>query len=140
GSIWSNATSLFLGDGDQGNRLLVSNGGVVQSSFGFIGLSFASSNNLALLTGAGSLWTNSQTMNVGFSGSRNQLIASNGATLSVGGAGVLGNNTGANSNSATVIGPGTRWLLGSDFYVGSNGGFNLLLVSDGGQVADTTPV
>jgi T5SS/PEP-CTERM-associated repeat protein len=187
GSLWSNAFELVLGFGSAGNRLVISNGGLVRNSVGYVGSDANASNNLAIVTDPGSVWTNSAALNVGFSGasggqlrisnggrvvnsdgfigfnatsrtntvlvtgsgstwsnqaglfvgnsgSGNVLIASNGAVVTVGGNGVLGLNSGAISNAATVTGPGTSWLITSDFYVGSNGALNVLVVSNGASV------
>jgi len=47
-----------------GNQLLVvSNGGLVRNSIGYVGRDFFSTNNLVLVTGAGSFWNNQSDLN-----------------------------------------------------------------------------
>jgi len=81
GSAWSNANDLYVGLSGAGNRLVVGNGGVVRNSRGYVGGNTFSSNNLALVTGAGSLWTNRQQLHIGLNGTGNQLVVSNGGTV-----------------------------------------------------------
>jgi len=50
--------SLFVGSNGASSRLVVSNGAVLEDFSGTLGLSSAGTNNFALLTGLGSLWTN----------------------------------------------------------------------------------
>ena len=61
GSLWTNRSELYVGGSGSGNSLVISNGGTVAVSSGYIG---SSPNNSALVTGAGSLWTNSSTLTV----------------------------------------------------------------------------
>src|SRR6185436_3965923 len=79
GSSWvSSPGQMYVGFGGRGNRLLVSNGGLVANSFGTIGNAIAdSSNNLAIVTGAGSVWSNAFDLRVGNGGAASQLIVSN---------------------------------------------------------------
>ena len=56
GSLWTNASGLVVGDIGLGNRLVISNGGVVQSLIGYVGLNTPSRNNNVLITDPGSLW------------------------------------------------------------------------------------
>src|SRR5262249_32634891 len=91
---------------------------------------------LAVVTGLGSSWSSSSDLRIGDAGPGNQLVISNGAVATVGGDVVLGANDGANSNSATVTGPGTSWLMASNLYVGSNGALNRLTISNGALVKD----
>jgi len=129
GSVWSNASILNVGSEGIGNRLIVSDGGAVYDSTGTIGL--LAGDNTALITDAGSRWTHSLDLFVGNASSRNLLIVSNGATVSVGSTGQIGYNSGANSNSAVVTGMGTRWLLSSNLYIGSNGAVSGLIITNG---------
>jgi fibronectin-binding autotransporter adhesin len=61
GSLWTNRGELYVGGSGSGNSLVISNGGTVAFSSGYIG---STPNNSALVTGAGSLWTNSSTLTV----------------------------------------------------------------------------
>jgi T5SS/PEP-CTERM-associated repeat protein len=73
---------------------------------------------------------------VGTNGAFTLLILTNNALLTNSECGLIGRNTGANSNLVQVTGNNTRWLMTSNLYVGSNGAFNNLLISNGGRVED----
>jgi len=79
GSVWSNLTGLYVGNNGAGNQLVISNGGAVYSSSGFIGYTSASNN--VSVTGAGSVWRNSGSLCVGYNASSvsNKLTVSGGA-------------------------------------------------------------
>ena len=137
-SVWTNRSDLYVGDFDGSfNLLLVSSGGQVVNSNGFLGFTAASVNNTALVTGANSVWSNRANLRVGDAGSRNQVIVSNGGMVFTAGNGIIGRITGANSNTVLVTDAGSHWTggLNSDLYVGSNGSFNRLVISNG-AVAD----
>src|SRR5262249_34083819 len=113
--------------------------GLFVTSNSFIGLGTSQANsNSVLLTGAGTLWSNQNNFTLGNSSSANRLVVSNGATVFTGRNGLLGVNTGANSNTVMVTDPNSHWSgggLSSFLYVGSNAPFNRLIVSNG-AVAD----
>ena len=107
---------------------------------GTLGLSGA--NTLAdagtvTVTGAGSVLTNnfSSQFNVGNSGSGGQLVVSNGGTVRTLGA-VIGRNSTASNNKATVTGSNSLWINYYDIYVGNSGSGNSLVISNGGTVSD----
>ena len=77
--------------------------------------------------------TNSFTGNVivGTNGSFTRLTLTNGALLTNTLNGFIGLNSTAKSNTVSLTGTGTRWLLGQDLCVGTNGSFNLLVISNG---------
>jgi len=134
GSIWINTGELRIGNGAEGNQLLVSGGGAVRSGQGALGGNVFGSNNLALITGPGSVWSNALGITIGSFSSQNRMVVSNGAAVYAGTDSVIGPTAEGNFNSATVTGPGTRWRMGEDLYVGSNGAFGLLVVSEGASV------
>src|SRR5439155_162903 len=122
GSVWNSQTALNIGDGGGGNLLVASNGATVLSSNATIGAGTSAGNdNLALITGAGTVWSNQSFFHLGDFGTGNRLVMNNGAAMAVGSNVVIGLNAGANSNSVTVTDPGTRWLVTSNVYVGTNG-------------------
>ncbi len=136
GTLWANSSNLYVGYYGNGHQLVASNGGVVVSANGYVGNNFNANNNVAVVTGAGSLWANSSNLYVGNYGNGNQLVASNGGVVaSVNG--VIGNQSGANNNVAVVTGAGTLWTNSSTLYVGYFGSGNRLVVSNGGVVATT---
>ena len=79
-SFWNSQAALTVGYAQgTGNRLVISNGGIVANDVGFVGRSYAgfgsaegSSNNWALVTGTSSVWCN-QKLYVGYGGSSNLL-------------------------------------------------------------------
>jgi T5SS/PEP-CTERM-associated repeat protein len=74
-----------------------------------------------------------RTVTIGTNGPFTQLILTNGAILTNSGHGVIGRNAGANSNTVRLTSLNTRWLMSSDLIVGSNGGFNRLMVTNGAR-------
>src|SRR5205823_1613726 len=64
----------------------------------------------------------------------NQVFLTNGGVF-VGPSGtIIGQSVGANSNSLTVSGPGSRWISDNFVEVGDSGSFNRMLVNNGGTV------
>ena len=101
-TLLTNSGSLYVGNAGSSNSLVISNGAKVVDVYGFIGRLASSSNNAALVTGSGSLWTNSARIYLGYSGSGTLTVA-NGGT-------VIGNAIEINHNSTLNIGS----LNGSD--------------------------
>jgi fibronectin-binding autotransporter adhesin len=160
-SVWTNRNDLYLGYVGHGNSLTVTNGGLVTDNSALLGADPASSNNQALVTGVGSLWAHRASLSVGFAGTGNRLVVSNGATLfasnnvnigsSAGslsnwmllssgatlnnrGSGAIGINLGADANTALLSDTNTRWAMTNGLTVGSNSSMNRLIVSNGAQV------
>ncbi|HEX5223250.1 MAG TPA: hypothetical protein VFZ59_27065, partial [Verrucomicrobiae bacterium] len=134
GSAWLGDESLYVGGDGSFNRLFVRNGGRVASGIGTLGGLAAADGNQALVTDAGSSWTNQLDLNVGEGGSGNRLTISNAATLASLSHAFIGRNFTAASNSVTVTSPGSRWLISSNLFVGSNGPAASLIVLNGGRV------
>ncbi len=116
-----------------GNRFAVSNGAVASCASGVLGLNATSSNNEAIVTGPGSLWSNRVDTIVGNLAGGNRLTVNAGAKLYTGGNATLGINSGVSSNVLILADAGTKWLQGinTSIYVGSNGAFNTLVISNG---------
>ncbi|HEX5219684.1 MAG TPA: hypothetical protein VFZ59_08965 [Verrucomicrobiae bacterium] len=104
GSRWSLNHELYVGSGGNGNTLVVSNGALVDSLHGRIGSALTASNNLVIVTGAGSAWSNNGVLRVGDIGPGSQLIVSNGGTVFAGGSAYVGLNVFSISNRVTVDG------------------------------------
>jgi T5SS/PEP-CTERM-associated repeat protein/autotransporter-associated beta strand protein len=81
-STWTNSATLSIGIGGSSNSLVISDGGKVANTDGYIGNNSTSSNNSVLVTGTGSTWTNSGGLNVGYQGSSNTLTVADGGTVS----------------------------------------------------------
>lgn len=79
GSVWISTLNLTVGSQGAGNQLTIANGGAVFNAAGVLGDSVSSSNNTVLVTGAGSLWTNT-TLTLG-KGLGNQLTIAGGQVI-----------------------------------------------------------
>ena len=122
--------SLYVGNEGTGT-LNVESGGVVSSTYGYIGAQ-SGSTGVATVTGAGSQWNNSGSLSVGQSGS---------GTLNVEVGGVVSNTYGyigryADSTGvATVTGSGSQWTNSGHLRVGASGS-GTLNVEAGGVVSN----
>jgi len=135
GSIWTNSNNLTVGLSGSANQMTIAAGGVVYNVDGIVGNNSGSSNNSALVTGAGSAWINSGNLYIGYNGVGNRLTIQN--------AGTVGDVNGfvgafnANNNSALVTGAGSKWLNSADLFVGFDpSSNNSLIISNGGFVGD----
>jgi len=109
GSVWRTGHSVYAGFYGTGNQLTISDGGFVSDQFGILGNYNSSVNNTALVTGVGSLWSNTY-LYVGVSGRNNQLtLASGGGAIAS--TLILGNNSDASGNQLTVS---NGWLSVTD--------------------------
>ena len=140
-SLWSNSGDLLVGYSGSSNSMVISNGGRVDDSNGYIGYTNTSSNNSVIVTGNNSLWSNAGSVMAGNAGNGNSLTISNGGRVVVSGSTnwlAIGENDGANSNVVTVTGSNsslsvTGWL---EVGWGSNSG-NRMVIGDGGSVSDS---
>jgi T5SS/PEP-CTERM-associated repeat protein len=107
--------------------------GVLSSGDAYLGYETNSSNNSALVTGAGSVWSNSFGLYIGWDGAGNSLVVSNGGQL-VSGYWYLGYDVSSSNNSVLVTGSGSVWSNGDFLDIGLSGAGNNLVVSDGGQL------
>src|SRR5436190_2265356 len=120
---WFMGLDLTVGSNGSMNHLVISNGARVENNFGAVGISPLSSNNDALVTGAGSLWSNRNDFYVGYVGHGNSLIVSNGGTLA-NNSGVLGIDALSSNNLATITGAGSLWSNRASLFVGFSGDGN----------------
>ena len=130
GTRLTNASGIYIGYGGSGNNLNISNGGQVFNYDAYIGFAAASSNNSALVTGAGSLWTSVDQLTIGNQGSGNMLTISNGGQVSSY-LGVIGNIAASSNNSALVTGAGSLWTNGLQLMIGNSGSGSLTVVNGG---------
>jgi T5SS/PEP-CTERM-associated repeat protein len=137
-TVWDSGAIFGLRVGNEGrnNRLRIENGARLISGLSVLGEFSAASNNLALITGPGSVWTNHGELRIGRAGSFNHLVVTNGGQVSCSAA-VIGNDVPARLNSVTLADPGTRWLITSNLFVGSNGPSSRLLISNGARLENT---
>jgi T5SS/PEP-CTERM-associated repeat protein len=112
-------------------------GGQVSNNWGYLGYNSGSKGS-AMITGAGSRWTNSSRLVVGSSGSGSLTITAGGQ---VSGTVFYRSYIGLDSGSmgtATITGAGSIWTnTGGDLYVGGHG-IGALHVEAGGQVLNTS--
>jgi len=139
-SIWNNSGDLLVGYDGYSNSLVISNGGIVATSQynygGVLGLNADSSNNSVLVTGTNSLWNDGGDLIVGFDGSRNSLVISNGGVVTTSQydyGGVIGLNADSSNNSVLVTGTASLWSNNGALTVGY-GGSATLSVASGGTV------
>ena len=99
---------LFIGSNSAANRLVISNGATASvNANAYLGyISESASNNQALVTGSNSVWSSAGTIEVGFLGSGNQVVVSNGGVVLANNV-VLGDGTIASNNLAVVTGAGS---------------------------------
>jgi T5SS/PEP-CTERM-associated repeat protein len=117
--------------------LTITNGGEVYSAYGIIGFQGSSSNNTALVTSTGSVWSIGNEMYVGSDGSSNTLTISNGGVVSCFSGGVLGGGSFSSNNTVVVTGNGSVWNNESEYlYIGEAGAGNQMIISSGGAVYD----
>ena len=140
-TLWNNTGNLLVGDLGAGNTLVLSNGARISSAQGLIGNTGPSaSNNTVIVTGAGTLWTNTATggnngVSIGQGGNNNQLHISNGGRVDSfdGFVGFFGSG-----NSALITGSNSLWntSAGSAFEVGVQNGSinNSMVISNGGRL------
>lgn len=132
GSLWTSAGWLDLGFGPYGEgTLTISDGGTVSGNVAAIGYA-AGSQAAATVTGAGSSWTNSDTLFVGNEGSGTLVISDGGAVNDI--AAIVGAGPDA-VGAATVTGPGSTWVNTGYFAVGASGD-GTLTIKDSGTVTD----
>jgi T5SS/PEP-CTERM-associated repeat protein len=139
GSLWdatSGSGHLGVGDYGPGNGLSIAAGGRVLDLSADVGNAASASNNWVIVAGSGSLWSNNGNLAVGFYGAGNQMTITNGGTVLAGGVGYIGRMLGSTNNSVLVAGSGSLWTNNSLLYVGHNGAFNQMAITNGGVVVN----
>ena len=126
-------SGINIGGGSTGNKLVITNGGVVYGG-GTVGVAGSSSNNLVLVADSGSVW-NGQPY-IGYSGPGNRLVVTNGGAVQSIVAYVGYNDISSSNNSVLVTGSGSVWSVQQSLTVGDMGGYNHLVISNGGAVYD----
>ncbi len=135
-SLWINTGPLVVGSHTSRNSLTVTNGGRVVSADGILGeyapdADDSANGNTALVTGSGSVWSNSASLYVGRAGDSNSVAIRSGGAVSAGGDVYIGYEATAAEN---------RIELGGGSLTLTNSGAGALdvrggtLVFDGGDV------
>jgi fibronectin-binding autotransporter adhesin len=132
----SNWTANYLvGQTNSADALLIQNGGVLsETGNGYLGYGPSASNNIALVTGTGSVWSNGLDLYVGYLGTGNQLIITNGGVVYDRNANVGYNEPAAGGNTVLVSGGGATWQNQGTLEVGNGNRGNLLGIGIGGTV------
>ena len=115
GARWLVGSNLFVGSNGSFSRFVVSNGALVRNDTGEIGARDSATNNLALVTGPGSVWSNASTLIIGRSGSGNLLVVSNGGMVRSASS-FFGISSSTSNNMAVVTGPGSVWSAGQRYF------------------------
>jgi T5SS/PEP-CTERM-associated repeat protein len=143
GSTWSSSTSLVVGWLGAGNTLLITNGGQVICSSTAVGVNTSigqaagATSNSVVVSGNGSVWTNSSTLLVGYLGSGNRLVINNGGEVRTGAGVIIGFTAGANGNSVLLSDSGSISIgTGGAMQIGDNGAGNSLVISNGAKAFD----
>src|SRR5207302_342519 len=101
---------------------------------GAVGFGMGSYSNSVTITGAGSIWTNHNEVYVGYFGSGNSMVISNGAQV-LDYDGYVGYTNGFN-NQVLVTGSGSVWSNADAVLIGDFGASNSLVIANGGLVVD----
>lgn len=136
GSLWNNSGDLVVGDHTTGNQMTITNGGkVAVGGQAYVGYQASAGNNSVFVTGSGSVWTNSNNLYVGLSGSANQMfITAGGVVYDV--QGFVGDNAASANNRVLVSGSGSAWINSGTLTIGNYGATNSLTIQNGGLVSD----
>ncbi len=118
-SLWRNKTALYVGNYGAHHTLVVSNGGRVVNSVGYIGREAAATDNLVVVTGAGSVWSNSAALYVGYAGVGSRLTVANGGLVVA--TGICVGETNSSIANAVLVQGGTLTTPGGyDIRRGTN--------------------
>ncbi|MEN3931771.1 autotransporter outer membrane beta-barrel domain-containing protein [Microvirga sp. W0021] len=127
-SPWNIGNTLTVGH--TGNGSLIISGGTVSNTVGFIGHDAGATGSVEV-NGAGSIWTNSTNLFIGYNGNGSLKVSDGGVVSShSGNIGYAAGSTGA----VEVTGSGSRWDVTHAIYVGQNGGSGSFIIADGGVV------
>jgi T5SS/PEP-CTERM-associated repeat protein/autotransporter-associated beta strand protein len=135
GSLLSNSIEFDVGTSSSSNSLVISNGGVVVAQRTFVNReAIDTSNNSILVTGAGSLLSNSIALYVGYYGSSNSLVISNGGVVDAPSTYLGNENILSSNNSILVTGAGSLLNNSIELDVGAASSSSSLVISNGGVV------
>jgi T5SS/PEP-CTERM-associated repeat protein len=128
GSLWQiNGSQFYLGRNGSGDSLTIRDGGAVVNLDGYVGGGFFSggpstSNNIVLVTGSGSLWSNRSSLHFGAAYEGNSLVISNGGTVFSGFYGYISSGSVLVTGTGSVMSNSNQILLGTANLMISNGG------------------
>ena len=128
-SLWETDYYIHVGYYSDDANMIISNGGHVSNSFGYIGFE-PNSTGMVTVTGPNSLWENSDVLYVGRYGDANMLISDGGNVMNS--SCFVGGQTNA-EGYVIIMGPDSLWENSGEFFIGDYGDANML-VSNGGKV------
>ncbi|MGD1019471.1 MAG: hypothetical protein ABSA12_09145 [Verrucomicrobiia bacterium] len=123
--------------------LLIRNKGLLTSTTGYVGYEIGSSNNCAIITGAGSMWNNLYgNLTIGYHGDGNSLIISNGGEVFQYDSSYITVGASSSWNRVVITGIGSVWKDNYTLYVGgASGQGNSVVVDNGGLlVSESTTI
>ncbi|MCK4565030.1 MAG: hypothetical protein KAU94_10205, partial [Verrucomicrobia bacterium] len=132
GSVWNNSLNLYVGYKGVGSRLFITDGGMVQGETGSIGF-YGSDSNAVLVSGDGSIWSNSRRLYIGQDGDGNTLEITDGGVVQ-NDASYLGSGNSSDNNTVLVSGMGSLWNSRT-LSIGEYGSGNSLVITNGGMVS-----
>ena len=128
------ATNVLVGNNGPSNALMISSGGLLADSIGYLGVATTSANNTVTVTGSNSTWSN-EGIYVGYAGSHNSLtIAAGGTVTGTNGNTALGQFASSGNNQASVTGTNSLWDVSGALITGYSGSTNTVVVSNGGRI------
>ena len=132
------AQDLYVGSNSSGDSTNF-NSGTHPFDATYIGYDASASNNQITVEGFGTLLSNSGDLYVGYAGSSNSMVVSNGGIV-VSSNGWIGYSNSASDNSVLVSDSSALWTNSSVVVVGASatGGQNSLVISNGGTVISGT--
>jgi len=144
GSVLRDVQNLTIGESGVSNSMTIINGGKVYDSQGILGSECSQSGCIStsyssvVVSGAGSTWSNGNSLVVGLSGWCNSLVISNGGNVFSTDGNFKGSAIGyyTGSNSVLVSGTGSLWSTPGSIKVGNVSTANSLVISNGGVVVD----
>lgn len=133
-SSWNiGSADLWVGGTTTSNSLSIIQGGEVFDWHAYLGYSSNSTHNAVLVSGEGSVWSNTSHLYMGHYGGDNRLTISDGARVYNWNTYVGYRRTSGN-NSMEVVGADTVWTNRGTLQVGQYGPGNSLAISGGGRV------
>jgi T5SS/PEP-CTERM-associated repeat protein/autotransporter-associated beta strand protein len=113
GSLWTNGSNVYVGNLGSGNTMVISNGAAVVGVNAYVGWAETSLSNNVLVTGTGSLWSNSGNLYIG---ANNETNTSGQGTVTVANGGALNDQTitigsGSTLNNGLTDGTGTSGTI-----------------------------
>ncbi len=138
GSTWNNSSHLYLGYGSRNNsELNITNGATVSNANGYVGYNPAheTGRSTVIVSGAGSTWTNSGSLQVGVYAGDGVLNITDGATVNSY-TGHIAHYSGS-KGSVTVSGEGSTWTNSSILNIASDyHAIGELNITEGGTVSN----